>query len=252
MWKIGARFVNMSIMTLSPQNFFDFSDFVHKTLFEKREFVWEALLSLKAYIDELVARPRKPFFQEGVFLENPEKIVIGQGTKIEAGAYIRGPCWIGEESIIRHGAYVRDYVLTGKGCVIGHATEIKHSILLDGVHAAHFNYVGDSILGNYVNLGAGAKCANLRLDQRAIVVHWEKQKIETDLRKFGAILGDYAQLGCNTVTNPGTLLFPKVICAPCLNVGGVVTSSIISKLNSATPSDGAMNCYDHFDRSSCR
>ena len=229
MWKIGARFVNMWVMNLSPQEFFYFSDFAHKILFEKREFVWQALMILKTYIDELVTDVREPFFQEGVVLENPEKIVIGRGTKIEAGAYIRGPCWIGEDCLIRHGAYVRDYVLTGKGCVIGHATEIKHSILLDGVHAAHFNYVGDSILGNNVNLGAGAKCANLRLDHQTIPVRWQKQKIETGLRKFGAVLGDYAQLGCNAVTNPGTLLLPKVVCAPCLNIGGVVASSIISK-----------------------
>lgn len=222
--------VNMSNMKLHAQDFFDFSDFDHKILFEKGEFVWQALSALKEYMDDLLfVKSMTPFFQEGIFLENPDKIVIGRGTKIERGAYLKGPCWIGEGSIIRHGAYVREYVLTGKGCVIGHATEIKHSILLDGVHAAHFNYVGDSILGNRVTLGAGAKCANFRLDNRKIPIRWQMQKIETDLKKLGAILGDYAQLGCNAVTNPGTLLLPKVVCAPCLNISGVVTSSTILK-----------------------
>ncbi len=219
----------MSIMTLHAQDFFDLLSFQHKLLFEQGEFVWQALAALKEYVDSLVSQSMIPFFQEGVFLENPEQIVIGRGTKIECGAYLKGPCWIGEDCLIRHGAYVREYVLTGRGCVIGHATEIKHSILLDDVHAAHFNYVGDSILGNHVNLGAGAKCANFRLDHRNVPIRWENKKLETGLKKFGAILGDHAQLGCNAVTNPGTLLLPNVVCAPCLNISGVVTSSITLK-----------------------
>lgn len=229
MWKIRAQSVNMWDMKLHAKDFFDLSAFDHKVLFEKGEFVWEALVSLKEYMDEIVIKSMTPFFQEGIFLENPEKIVIGRGTIIERGAYLKGPCWIGEDSFIGHGAYVREYVLTGKGCVIGHATEIKHSILLNGARAAHFNYVGDSILGNRVNLGAGAKCANLRLDHRTVPVRVQMKKIETGLKKFGAILGDRAQLGCNTVTNPGTFLLPDIVCAPCLNISGIVTSSIILK-----------------------
>ena len=212
-------------MQFHPHEFFDLSSYVHKVLFERITLVWEALNILKEYLDDLVYPTSTPMVPEGVYLENPERIVIGRGTRIEPGAYIRGPCWIGEGSIIRHGAYIREYVITGKECVIGHATEIKHSILLNNAHAAHFNYVGDSILGNHVNLGAGAKCANLRFDGRSIAVHHEKKKWETGLTKLGAILGDRSQLGCNVVTNPGTLFLPDAVCAPCENIGGMVSAS---------------------------
>jgi NDP-sugar pyrophosphorylase family protein len=153
-------------------------------------------------------------------------IFLGKGVKVEKGAYIQGPCWIGDGTVIRSGAYVREYVLTGENCVIGHGTEVKHSIFLDRACAAHFNYVGDSILGNDVNLGAGAKCANLRFDHQMIRIRFEKNKIDTGLKKMGAILGDHAQLGCNAVSNPGTLFLPKTTCAPCMNVGGVLISSL--------------------------
>ncbi len=219
----------MLAMKLEPKDFFDLSTYSHKELFESKEFVWEALSALQEYMDKLLKRSMPSHKHEGVFFENPETIVIGKGVVIEPGAYLKGPCWIGDGSVIRHGAYIRGYVLTGRKCVIGHATEIKHSILLDDAHAAHFNYVGDSILGNHVNLGAGVKCANLRLDKQTISVRWEKQKFNTGLQKFGAVFGDHSQLGCNAVSNPGTLLLPNVVCAPCLSVGGVITTSKILK-----------------------
>ncbi|MBS3905199.1 MAG: UDP-N-acetylglucosamine diphosphorylase [Simkania sp.] len=216
-------------MLFHPQDFFDLSVCEHKVLFERSAVVWDALKNLKEYLDGLPIPSSLPTIPKGVYLENSERIVIGQGVIIEPGAYIKGPCWIGEGSIIRHGAYVRDYALIGKRCVIGHATEIKHSILLDQAHAAHFNYVGDSILGNYVNLGAGSKCANLRFDKAAITVRWEGKTWETGLKKLGTILGDRSQLGCNVVSNPGTVVLPNIVCAPCLNIGGMVTSSLTKK-----------------------
>ena len=117
---------------------------------------------------------------------------------MEPGAYIEGPCVIGKACQIRHSAYVRPYVVTGDRCIIGHSSEVKHSILLDGAQAPHFNYVGDSILGNGVNLGAGVICANFRLDHREVIVEIEGNRHETGLRKFGAIVGrrlsDWVQL----------------------------------------------------------
>jgi UDP-N-acetylglucosamine diphosphorylase / glucose-1-phosphate thymidylyltransferase / UDP-N-acetylgalactosamine diphosphorylase / glucosamine-1-phosphate N-acetyltransferase / galactosamine-1-phosphate N-acetyltransferase len=158
----------------------------------------------------------------GAFLENREKIYIGKGTKIEAGSFIRGPCYIAENSEIRQGAYIRGNVIAGKGCVIGHATEIKDSILLDEVHASHFAYIGNCIIGNRVNLGAGVKLANLRLDRKTVVVRWKGQKIDSGLHKLGAILGDDVQIGCNAVCSPGVLLGKGVKILPLQHVIGSI------------------------------
>jgi bifunctional N-acetylglucosamine-1-phosphate-uridyltransferase/glucosamine-1-phosphate-acetyltransferase GlmU-like protein len=119
---------------------------------------------------------------------------------------------------VRHGDYVRPYVLTGKRCVIGHSTEVKHSILLDGAQAPHFNYVGDSILGKGVNLGAGVICANFRLDHGEVIVEVEGKRFKTGLRKFGAILGDLSQIGCNSVLNPGVLLRKRTFSRACSSI----------------------------------
>ena len=140
------------------------------------------------------------------FLINPELISIGKGTVIEPGAYIKGPCIIGENCTVRHGAYIRGDFIAGNNCVIGHDTEVKNCVMLNDARAGHFAYLGDTVVGNDVNLGAGTKCANLKLDGRPIIVHCEGTRIATGVKKFGAILGDGAQTGCNTVTNPGTLL----------------------------------------------
>ena len=156
------------------------------------------------------------------FLVNPELISIGKGTVVEPGAYIAGPCIIGQNCQVRNGAYIRGNVIIGDDCVVGHATEIKGSILLNRVCASHFNYVGDSILGNDVNLGAGLVCANLRLDRQKVSIHYKNQKIPTPLKKLGAIVGDGSQLGCNSVLNPGTVLGKKVFCSPCLNISGYI------------------------------
>jgi bifunctional N-acetylglucosamine-1-phosphate-uridyltransferase/glucosamine-1-phosphate-acetyltransferase GlmU-like protein len=135
-----------------------------------------------------------------------KKIVIGKGTLVESGAMIKSPAIIGDCNEVRQGAYLRGCTLSGKGCVLGHTTEIKHSIFLNDVKAGHFNYIGDSILGNNTNLGAGTKFANLRFIDGNIFIEHEEKFIDTGMRKFGAILGDNTQTGCNSVTNPGTIL----------------------------------------------
>ena len=122
---------------------------------------------------------------------------------------------------VRHGAYLRGNVIAGRGCVLGHATEIKNSLLLDEVKAGHFAYIGDSVLGNHVNLGAGVKLANLKLKpDSTIKVHHRDGSVATKLRKFGAVLGDRVQIGCNAVTNPGTVLAPDSHVLPCAVVTG--------------------------------
>ncbi len=142
------------------------------------------------------------------------RIHLGGGSLVEAGALIREPTVIGGQTEVRQGAYIRGYCITGQGCVVGHATEVKHSIFLDRAKAGHFAYIGDSILGNDVNLGAGTKLANLRFLPGPIVIRTPKGPQETGLRKLGAILGDGVQTGCNAVTSPGTLLPPGSLLFP--------------------------------------
>lgn len=207
---------------LALGQFFSLNEYLHAGIFEGLTYPWEALERIEGYI----VRSRGKIevdIPSSVYLSNREQISIGAGTVIEPGAYIQGPVMIGPNNTIRHGAYIRSNVITGDGCIIGHATEVKNSIFLNRVAAAHFNYVGDSILGNGVNLGAGAKLANFRLDQKEISIYFRGEKVRTGLRKFGAIIGDGAQLGCNSVTNPGTLINPQVFCLPCINIKGVVT-----------------------------
>lgn len=216
-------------MDLSPKHFFELNAYTHASLFEGIHQVWEALNAIKPFLNRYPLGSIACEVPDGAWLVDAERITIGPGTIIEPGAYIKGPCIIGSNCVIRHGAYVRGDVITGDRCVIGHATEMKGAILLDDVHAAHFAYVGDSILGNKVNLGAGAKLANLKLDQSQVFVNFAGEFLATGLRKFGAILGDRVQLGCNSVTNPGTLMAPGASCYPCANLGGYVASKAVKQ-----------------------
>jgi NDP-sugar pyrophosphorylase family protein len=206
--------------SLSVLDFFDLTHFAHAALFEKCQYPWEALSHLSAYLKAKALGKIEAEVPDGVFLVNASTISIGPGTIIEPGAYIHGPCLIGANCTIRHGAYIRGDLLCGNGCIIGHATEIKHSIMLNNAMAPHFNYVGDSILGNQTNLGAGVVCANLRLDHAPVKIYHADQVIQTNLKKLGAIIGDGSQIGCNSVLNPGTLLSKKSLILPCQNIGG--------------------------------
>jgi NDP-sugar pyrophosphorylase family protein len=150
-------------------------------------------------------------------------------VKLPAYATLIGPAWIGANTDIRPGAFIRGNVITGEGCVLGNASEFKNCLLLDKVQAPHFNYVGDSILGNGVHLGAGVICSNLRLDQGEVVLRLPDGAVATGLRKFGAVLGDKAEIGCNSVLNPGTLLGPRSLIAPCTSFGGYLAAGTIAR-----------------------
>ena len=143
-----------------------------------------------------------------------DRIAIGCGVFIEAGAMVKSPAIIGDCTEIRQGAYLRGYCLVGKRCVVGHVTEVKHSIFLNDAKAGHFAYLGDSILGNDVNLGAGTKLANLRFTGGEIPIRTPTGIMTTGLKKLGAIMADGVQTGCNSVTNPGTLLGKKTMLMP--------------------------------------
>jgi len=149
-----------------------------------------------------------------------DNISIGRGALVESGAMIKSPAIIDDMTEVRQGAYLRGYVLAGRRCVLGHTTEIKHSIFLDDAKAGHFAYLGDSILGSYTNLGAGTKFANLKFLPGNVTIFYKGEKIDTGRRKFGAILGDNAQTGCNSVTSPGTLLGKGGILLPNTTVRG--------------------------------
>jgi len=143
-----------------------------------------------------------------------ERFRLMPGVVVEAGAYLKGPLVVGAGSEIRQGAYLRGNCLIGDHCVVGHATECKNAVFLHHAKAGHFAYVGDSILGNHVNLGAGTKLANLRFARGEITIRAGKERIATGLGKLGAILGDRAQTGCNAVTNPGTVLGKRSMVLP--------------------------------------
>lgn len=227
------------MVLLTAESFFDLTDFPHRALFEKERFVWEALGNLDAFLSNFppfISRENplgliEGEVEPGAYLINPEKIMIGKGSRVEAGAYIRGPAIIGEKCQIRHGAYLRGNVILGHRVVIGHASEVKHSIFLNGAQAPHFAYVGDSIIGARVNLGAGTKCANLRLDRQEITIKIADKRVATALRKLGAIIGDETEIGCNSVINPGTLIGKRVHCYPgailsgCIQQGSVIKGS---------------------------
>ncbi len=212
-------------IAMDHKHFFSLENYSHASLFEGCQYPWEALSKLKEYLNAMELGKIEVAIPSGVHLINPHLISIGVGTVVEPGAFIQGPCVIGKNCSIRHGAYIRGDVLVGDACVIGHDTEVKHSIFLNAVAAAHFNYVGNSILGNRSNLGAGVKCANLRLDNQPVFVVVQGEKVDTGLHKLGAIVGDGAQVGCNCVLNPGTILGKNTFCFPCLNIYGFVSEN---------------------------
>lgn len=210
---------------LKLQDFFSLPESFHTELFTESIFVWNPIERLESYLKQQKLGQIAVKVPSTVFLINPELISIGEETVIEPGAYIQGPTIIGPRNTIRYGAYIRGNIITGDSCVIGHGTELKNSILLNNVKASHFNYIGDSMLGNEVDLGGGAILANFRFDKEEIIIHYQGEKIRTQLHKFGAIIGDKTQIGCNSVSNPGTLIYPNSKCLPCSNIKGIVSSN---------------------------
>ena len=231
-WKVYIPLDGALLYFLTPAAFFSLQDYAHRALFEGASFVWEPLAQIDLYLSTLSLGKIDCPIPHTVHLVNPHLISIGRGSHIEPGAFIQGPCILGEESTVRHGAYIRGGVIAGDRCVIGHSSEVKHSILLNGVKVPHFNYVGDSILGNEVNLGAGVKCANYRLDGRPVAIRFEGGWVETHMNKLGAIVGDRAQIGCNCVTSPGTLIGCEALSHPCLHIFGWVAAASVLKQSS--------------------
>ncbi len=187
------------------------------------DYPWKALAGIGDLINELIKT-----LDKNEYVEIKENVWAHKSAKIYESAYIDGPCIIGENSEVRHCAFIRGKALIGKDCVVGNSCELKNVILFDHVQVPHFNYVGDSILGYYAHMGAGSITSNVRSDKTLVKVHGEED-IETGLKKFGAIVGDYVEVGCNAVLNPGTVVGRHSMIYPTSCVRGVIKENSIYK-----------------------
>lgn len=192
---------------------------------------WEWLRRLPEALASLRPPAAPPAVPPGVHLEGP--VWLGEGVRLPHTATLIGPVWIGARTEIRPGAFLRGNVIVGEDAILGNACEFKHCLLLDGVQAPHFNYVGDSILGLRAHLGAGVICSNLRLDQQEVAVRMPAGRVATGLRKLGAIIGDGAEVGCNAVLNPGTVLGRRALVMPALAFGGTLPEATIAHARTA-------------------
>jgi NDP-sugar pyrophosphorylase family protein len=203
---------------LRPVDFFDLSDPAVAAFFADLDYVWELLPRLAGFVAELTEGQQRieGEVMAGAHLSD-RPVYIGPGAIVEPGAYIQGPAYIAAGATVKHGGFVRENVILMPGAIVGHATEAKNSLFLPNAHAPHFNYVGDSILGQRTNLGAGTKLSNLALtntpdssgQRPSIKLHIHEQEYDMGVAKMGAILGDDAQTGCNAVLNPGTIIGPR-------------------------------------------
>lgn len=214
-----------------PSDLFDLSQTEHAALFGDCNYAWEVLQKLSAYVTANV-RPALHNRCEGVAYVGTQ-VFIGEGTVVEDGAMIKGPAIIGRDCEIRHNAYLREHVIIGDDCVIGNACEFKNSLLFNGCEVPHFSYVGDSILGYQAHLGAGVKISNVKLVPGNVMVVVEGQPYDTGLRKFGALLGDHADIGCNAVLNPGSIIGRGSVVYPGTNWRGILPPNMIAKNKAA-------------------
>jgi NDP-sugar pyrophosphorylase family protein len=203
----------------SAAEYLDLAHTRHEVLFAADQPVWTALENLASYLEfRLKPEIRSPL-PPGAHVT--QDVFIDEDCEIDPGVVIRGPAWIGRCCRLRAGCYIRENVIIGNGCTVGNSSEIKHSILFDDCEVPHFNYVGDSILGHAAHLGAGAVLSNFRLDQRSVCVRNPDGSLtHTGLRKFGSVIGDHSQIGCNSVLNPGTLLGRHSVVHPLTTVQG--------------------------------
>lgn len=217
----------MSTPAFTPADYLDLQQTDHASLFEGVTQAWEVLPRLKAYFE----KDFKPG-QHGKLIGQPvlgSQVYIGKGAVIEPGVYIKGPAWIGPDCQIRHGAYIRENVIIGAGSVVGNSTEIKNSILFNNCQAPHFNYVGDSVLGTRAHLAAGVIVSNLKLNGDIISLRVGKANLSTGLRKFGALIGDGAEIGCNAVLNPGAIVGRGSLIYPGVIWRGILPANSIAK-----------------------
>lgn len=206
------------------ENFLDLNQTIAKKLFENIYYPWEVLPKIKSFILEL-----GPTLSKDEYEEIKENVWVSKSAKIAGSAHIDGPTIIGKETEVRHCAFIRGGVIVGENCVVGNSTEIKNSILFNSVQVPHFNYVGDSILGYKAHMGAGSITSNVKSDRSVVTVKIGSEKMDTGLKKFGAILGDHVEIGCNAVLNPGSVLGRNVSVYPTSMVRGFIPENTILK-----------------------
>ena len=212
-------------MNISVDKLLNIEELDTRAIFEGVKYPWEALTKIKNFIFEYAKNLPDDFQRIEEF------VWVGKGTTIEKSVLIKGPAIIGYNCEIRHSAYIRENVIIGNDVVVGNSTEIKNSILFNKVQVPHYNYVGDSILGYKSHLGAGVITSNLKSDGTLVKVKYGTDIIETGLRKFGAIVGDLSEIGCNSVLNPGTIIGKDSIVYPLISVRGYIPENSILKNN---------------------
>ena len=213
-------------MNVEIKNLYDLNNTIAKDYLSNFKYPWEALKGISNYIIEL---GNKLDLNEYNLVK--ENVWIHKSAKVFESAYINGPCIIGKDSEVRHSAFIRGSALVGDNCVVGNSVELKNVILFNNVQVPHFNYVGDSILGYKAHMGAGSITSNVKSDKTLVVIHNEGTNIETNLKKVGAFLGDFVEVGCNSVLNPGTIIGKNSNVYPLSSVRGVIKDNSIFKNN---------------------
>lgn len=209
---------------LQNENLFDFSQTIAKDIFEGTTYPWEVLSKIGDFICTLGSTlPEEEYEKRG------ENIWVAKSANVASTAYINGPAIIGKDAEIRHCAFIRGNAIVGEGAVVGNSTELKNVLLFNKVQVPHYNYVGDSILGYKSHMGAGSITSNVKSDKTLVTIAYEGQKVETKLKKMGAILGDNVEVGCNSVLNPGTVVGRETNIYPLSMVRGYVPEKSIYK-----------------------
>ena len=206
----------------TTENLYNLEETIAAELFEGAEYPWELLPKISSFIVELGKK-----LPEEKFTRVKENVWIAKSAKVAPSANINGPAIIDEEAEIRHCAFIRGNAIVGKGAVVGNSTELKNVVLFNKVQVPHYNYVGDSILGFKSHMGAGSITSNVKSDKTLVVVKNGEEKLETGLKKFGAMLGDNVEVGCNSVLNPGTVvgrnsnIYPTSMVRGCIPAGSI-------------------------------
>ncbi len=206
------------------KNMYTLEETIAAEIFEGLNYPWEALPLIKDFILKL-----GPTLDKEIYEEVKENVWIAKSATVFPTAYINGPCIIDENAEVRQCAFIRGNAIVGKNCVVGNSTELKNVVLFNTVQVPHYNYVGDSVLGTHSHMGAGSITSNVKSDKTLVVVKNGEEKIETGLKKFGAMLGDYVEVGCNSVLNPGTVVGRNTNIYPLSCVRGVIPSDSIFK-----------------------
>lgn len=210
---------------LKIANMYTLSETIAAELLSSVTYPWEALPKIGDFIKKL-----GPTLPEEDYEYRGEDVWVAKDATVFPSAYIHGPAIIGKGAEVRHCAFIRGNAIVGEGAVVGNSTELKNVILFNKVQVPHYNYVGDSILGFKAHMGAGSITSNVKSDKKPVVVHTGEGNIETGLKKFGAMLGDCVEVGCNSVLNPGTVLGPNVNVYPTSSVRGYVPAAHIFKM----------------------